>query len=73
MVLRCDRHQAGAKPHDRVMLRVDFFVLLQDHFHASKDQKTAKNIEYPMKGLEQGHPHGNRQATQDEGPEDAPK
>src|SRR5262249_48891156 len=67
------RHATCEQLHHRIMLRMDFFVLLADHLHASEDQKAAKNIQHPMKCLDQDHPHGKRHAAHNECPENAPK
>src|SRR5262245_16810764 len=55
------------------MLRMDFCVLLEDHLRTSEDQKATKNIQHPMKCLDQGYPHGHRHAAHDECSDNAPK
>src|SRR5262245_59700102 len=56
-----------------VLIGLQFFIALQQHFDSRDDQKSSKDVDHPMEVLEQGCPSGNKNGSHDQRSVNPPK
>ena len=68
-----NRHQSTKEFDDWIFLRMNLFVFLKRHLDARENQERPKDIDDPVKLLNQRNPGGDKNSTHDECAENSPE
>ena len=68
-----DRYESSEEAKDWIPFRTEFFLFLEGHFDADEDQEEPKDIDDPVKSLNQCDPGNDEDGSQDNGTKNSPE